>query len=137
MRRIDIRHKILLLVMSALLALGSFGRISAVSAFAAEEKKADISAISGFTNSYTKDEKGTFEMQGVMISDGLVYNITVDGDSIQAWCGKLKSRNWSGRELNDLLDKPSTLFYDRVTGTRSSAEYTGPVEFTRPNGETY
>ncbi|MCR5410803.1 MAG: hypothetical protein K6E90_07465 [Lachnospiraceae bacterium] len=137
MRRHDITHKILLLIMSAFLVLGSFGRLSTVFVMAAEEKEIDISALSGFANSYTKDEKGKFEMDGVMVSDGLVYNVTVDGNKLQAWCGKFKSRTWSGDALIDLLDNPSTLFYDKVTGTRNSAEYTGPVEFTRPNGETY
>lgn len=137
MRRHDMRKKLLLTILSALVVLGSFGRISTVSCLAEDEKKADLGAISGFSNSYTKDDKGKFEMEGVMVSDGSVYNITVDGEKIQAWCGKLKGRTWSGKTLIELLDKPTTLFYDRVEGTYDSAEYSGPVEFTRPNGKTY
>ena len=75
-------------------------------------------------------------MDGAMVSAGSVYNITVDGEAIQAWSGNYKSRTWKDKELIKLLNDPTTFFYEKVSGTPDKAEFTNKVEFARPNGET-
>lgn len=129
--------KILTIAICILMTAGLYGKTSAT-CFAAEEKKADISALSGFGKNYTENkETGEFEIEGVMLYYGSIYNITVDGDNIQAWCGDLRSNTWGGKRLERLLDDPNTLFYGSVKGKKDSAEFNDPVEFTRPNGKTY
>lgn len=109
----------------------------AVPGMAETEKKADLGAISGFGNNQTSDEKGNFEIDGVMVSKGSIYNVTVDGENLQSWCGKLKGRKWFGQELIDLLDDKDTFFYDNVKGNKRSSEYGSKVEFARPCGESW
>ncbi|MBQ4483080.1 MAG: hypothetical protein II966_07605, partial [Lachnospiraceae bacterium] len=103
----------------------------------AEEKKADISAISGFGKNYSVDQDGKFEIEGVMVVGDTIYNITAGDDMIQSWTGKYKGRYWSGDALKELLDKPETLFYGKVSGTKDKAEFSNEVKFTRPNGQNY
>ena len=125
--------KLTAIVLSIVMALG----LNTASCMAATEKKADISAISGFGKGYTVDDKGKFEIEGVMVTQGSMYNVTVDGESIQSWCGKSRGRFWDGQELIDLLNDPTTLFYGKAAGTKKSTEYSDPVEFSRPNGESF
>ena len=124
-------------IMAAGLVMGSCltgGNTACLAADNAE--KADLGAISGFGKNYTVDKDGKFEMDGVMVSAGSVYNITVDGEAIQAWSGNYKSRTWKDKELIKLLNDPTTFFYEKVSGTPDKAEFTNKVEFARPNGET-
>ncbi len=120
-----------------LITLGISAAAYTVPCAAAEEKKADISAVSGFGKNYTMDDKGKFEIEGVMVTNGSIYNITVDGDNLQAWCGKYRGRTWGGQQLTDLLNDPTTVFYEKAEGTKDSAEFTNKVEFARPNGKSY
>lgn len=125
------------IVLGLVIALGMLGSIFPIPCMAAEEKKADLSAISGFGKGYTQDEKGKFEIEGVMVTHGSMYNVTVDGECIQSWCGERKGRFWDGEPLIDLLNDPTTLFYGKAEGTKKSTEYSDPVEFARPNGKSF
>ena len=136
----NVKHNISIItaiVLGLMIALGVPGSIFQVPCMAAEEKKADLSAISGFGKGYTQDEKGKFEIEGVMVTHGSMYNITVDGESIQSWCGEQRGRFWDGEPLIDLLNDPTTLFYGKAEGTKKSSEYSDPVEFARPNGKSF
>lgn len=130
------RIKAALLALTAA-ALSVFFLVFETEVFLAEEKKADISAISGFGKNYSIDKDGKFEIEGVMRTGDTIYNITVEDDMIQSWTGKYKGRYWSGDDLKELLNKPETLFYGKVSGTKDKAEFSDAVKFARPNGENY
>ncbi len=104
---------------------------------AATAKKADLGAISGFSNSYTSDDKGNFEIGGAMVAADTIYNISVEDGAIQAWCDKYKGGKWKDKQLIDLLNQPTTFFYEKVSGNADTVEFTNKVEFTRPNGKSY
>lgn len=104
---------------------------------AATTKKADLGAISGFSNSYTSDDKGDFEIGGAMVAAGTIYNISVEDGAIQAWCDKYKGGKWKDKQLIDLLNQPTTFFYEKVSGNADTVEFTNKVEFTRPNGKRF
>ncbi len=133
MRKTYGRIKAILMALCLLAAAEAY----VVPGMAATEKKADLGAINGFGKNQTIDDKGNFEIEGVMVSKGSIYNVTVDGDNLQAWCGKMKGRTWFGQELIDLLDDKDTFFYDNVKGSKRSSEYGNKVEFTRPCGESW
>ncbi|MCR5748554.1 MAG: hypothetical protein K6G03_12670 [Lachnospiraceae bacterium] len=99
--------------------------------------KIDIGAIGGFGKDFSIDDKGKFEISGAMLSNGIVYNITVEGDGIRAWVDKKKGRLWIDKELKDLLNDPTTFFYESVKGDADKAEFSNKVEFARPNGKTW
>ena len=123
---------------SIIMVLAAYIVMLAMPCMAAETTtKADLSAISGFGKNYTSDTEGNFEIEGVMVVYGSVYNITVEDGKIQAWSGKYKSTTWRGDTLVDLLNDPRTLFYGSVKGNEKSAEFLNKVEFTRPDGNTF
>ena len=129
--------KIAAIVLGTAIVMGIYGSIDTVSCIAADEKKADLSALSGFGKNYTSDEKGKFEVEGVMVVGDSMYNITVEEETIQSWCGERRGRSWTGQKLIDLLNKKTTLFYGSAKGDKQSTEYSDPVEFARPNGESF
>ncbi len=101
------------------------------------EDSIDIGAISGFGNDFSIDDEGKFEISGAMVSNGLLYNISTEDGGIRAWCKKSKGRLWKDKELKDLLNDKTTFFYEKVSGTPDSAEFSNKVEFARPNGKTW
>ena len=130
--------KLLAVALCTILAAGLYGNISTSPCFAADTKKVDISALSGFGKNQSENkETGEFEIEGVMVTGNSMYNITVDGDNIQAWCGELRGTTWGGKQLETLLNNRTTLFYGSVKGKKDSAEFSDPVEFTRPNGKSW
>ncbi len=132
-----LRRVSIILLTSAVTLMSGFFCTGNFTTCLAEEKKADISAISGFGKNSSFDKDGKFEIEGVMVVGDTIYNITAGDDMIQSWTGKYKGRYWSGDDLKELLDKPETLFYGKVSGNKDKAEFSNEVKFTRPNGETY
>ena len=129
------RVRLIPAVLAAALVTGlCFINSTALCLAADNDEKVDLSAISGFTNTYTVDKDGKFEIEGAMVTGGSVYNITVDGEAIQAWSSNYKSRTWEKKQLKKLLNDPTTFFYERVSGTPDKAEFSNKVEFARPNG---
>jgi|GEM_PF-2770488 len=125
-------------ILTAVVIVCSYAASCSVPCLAADSKtKIDLGAISSFGKDYSNDDKGKFEISGVMVTGTSMYNITVDGDAIQAWCGELKGRTWRDQELKKLLNDPTTMFYGKVSGDLESAEFKDKVEFARPNGKTY
>ena len=121
----------------AVVASALFSVTFITQSLAATAKKADLGAISGFSNSYTSDDKGNYEIGGAMVAAGTIYNISVEDGAIQAWCDKYKGGKWKDKQLIDLLNQPTTFFYEKVSGNEDTVEFTNKVEFTRPNGKSY
>ena len=102
----------------------------------------DLSAISYFTNTWTKTEDGHTE-QGVMITDGYSYNITVSDGKIQAWTYSngqmLKGRSWEGAALVKLLNDSSTSFWDirEYNEETNTSTVSGRRNIKRPNGAVF
>ncbi|MBQ9605828.1 MAG: hypothetical protein IJV16_01470 [Lachnospiraceae bacterium] len=134
MRKYYKKFKSFLVALSVFVITGIFFCSSPVICLAEDTEKIDINAISGFGKNYTVDEEGKFDVDGVMVSGGSMYNITVEGEAIQAWSSGFRSRSWSGRTLKKLLNDPTTFFYQKASGTADKAEFKDKVEFKRPNG---
>ena len=99
------RIKKSLTVLTAFLLIGlCFVNNRTVCMAADNSDKADLSAIRGFGKNYTVDKDGKFEIEGAMVTAGSVYNITVDGEAIQAWSSGYKSRTWKEKELTKLQE---------------------------------
>ena len=132
------KYRSLLFSLIALVIAGSYTASCSLPCFAADDKnKVDLSAISGFGKDFTIDDKGKFEISGVMVTGTSMYNVTVEEGALQAWCDTLKGRTWRDRELKTLLNDPTTFFYEKVSGDAESAEFKNKVEFKRPNGKSY
>jgi hypothetical protein len=138
MRHFGKVYRSILCSLIALVIAGSYTASCNVTCLAADDKnKVDLSAINGFGKDFTIDDKGKFEISGVMVTGNSMYNVTVEEDTLQAWCDSNKGRTWRDKELKNLLNNPTTFFYEKVSGDAESAEFSNKVEFQRPNGKSF